>query len=67
MSFESLPIYKPDYIHIKCICGGIIGAYDRENLTCEKCGKKYQAHELEYDNLLINDKTGWFFPVKRRY
>lgn len=66
LEFEKLPSYKPDYEHIKCRCGGTIGAYNRENFTCERCGKGYEPYQLEYDHILINDKTGWMFPVKNK-
>lgn len=66
IEFEKLPPYKPDYEHVKCECGGIIGAYDRENFTCEKCGKEFKLYQLDYDYLKINDKTGWIFPVSNK-
>jgi len=52
-----------NYKHIKCQCGGIIGMYNRENFTCEKCGKQYLLRKLHYDVCLTNDKTGWIFPM----
>lgn len=54
------------YKHIFCECGGVIGMYDREKFTCDKCGKVYLLHEIDYDTLQINDKTGWQFPMKER-
>lgn len=53
-----------NYKFIKCTCGGTIGAYDRENFTCERCGEQFDIYRIEYDYLKINDKTGWMFPVK---
>lgn len=52
-----------NYKHIKCKCGGIIGMYNRDDFTCDKCNTEYKLHELNYDICLINDKTGWIFPV----
>lgn len=64
IEFEKLPRYKPDYEHLRCECGGIIGAYNRDNyFTCEKCDKVFKVYQLDYDYLKINDKTGWIFPV----
>ena len=54
------------YKHIFCECGGIIGMYDKEKFVCSKCGKPYLLHEIDYDRLLINDKTDWAFPMKER-
>ena len=51
------------YKHIKCKCGGIIGMYNRDDFICDKCNTEYKLHELNYDICLINDKTGWIFPV----
>lgn len=48
---------------IRCCCGGIIGMYNRQDFTCETCGKEYQLHKLNYDRCMINDKTGWIFPI----
>ena len=28
-----------EYTHMKCDCGGIIGMRDKENFSCDKCGK----------------------------
>ena len=52
-----------NYKHIKCKCGGIIGMYNRNNFTCERCDTKYELYNLNYDTCMINDKTGWIFPV----
>ena len=52
-----------NYKHIKFKCGGIIGMYNRNNFTCERCDTEYKLHELNYDICLTNDKTGWIFPV----
>jgi hypothetical protein len=51
------------YKHIKCSCGGTIGMYDRKDFSCNKCEKKYFLYEIQYDTCLINDKTGWMFPM----
>lgn len=52
------------YEHIRCECGGIIGMYNRSTFNCEQCDKEFQLYKLDYDTCLINDKTGWIFPVK---
>ena len=53
--------------HIKCECGGVIWQYDSTgHLRCELCGLEYSLHELDYDLPVINDKTGWIFPMKYR-
>lgn len=52
------------YNHVRCECGGFIGAYSRRRFTCEKCEKEYSLEELNYDVLLINKYTGWIFPMK---
>lgn len=54
-----------EYTHLRCECGGVIGVYDRENFTCEKCGKKKEVTG-KYDRLMINDKTGWIFPMVKK-
>ena len=56
-----------DYDHVKCNCNGIIGLFDRrrEIYTCERCGRKYLLTDLDYDNFMVNDKTGWIFPMKK--
>ena len=56
-----------NYTHMRCLCGGIIGMYDREHFTCEKCGKNYDVIGFNsYDHFGINDKTGWIFPMVRK-
>ena len=54
-----------DYMHMKCECGGIIGMYDKENFSCDKCGKIFRIGNQGngWDILLTNDKTGWIFPM----
>lgn len=57
-----------NYEHLTCDkCGGIIGSYNRgDTCTCDRCGKEFEFYHLEYDQLFINDKTGWVFPMVRR-
>ena len=57
-----------EYKHMTCdICGGTIGSYDRGcSCECSQCGKEFEFHRLDYDELLINDKTGWIFPMVKR-
>ena len=60
------PSYVPEYEHLRCDCGGIIqigGYHSSYNPICNDCGKLFTLHKLNYDRLLINDKTGWIFPV----
>lgn len=61
---------KPDYTHIFCPCGGIIGdesgKADVGMICCNRCGKVYPIWKLDYDQILVNDKTGWIFPVRYR-
>lgn len=52
-----------NYKHIKCKCGGVIGMYNRNNFTCDKCNAKYELHKLNYDFCMTNDKTGCIFPM----
>lgn len=56
------------YQHIFCEeCRGIIGMWDsRKGFICEKCQKEYPLYKLDYDRLLVNDKTGWQFPMKKK-
>ena len=55
-----------DYEHLRCDCGGHIGMFDRNNFTCSMCNKRFALHRLNYDRLMINDQTGWIFPVKNK-
>lgn len=67
IEFEKHPKYNPRYEHLKCDCGGIIGAHDRDDyFTCEKCDKVFKAYQLDYDCLAVNAETGWMFPMNRR-
>lgn len=55
-----------NYSHVFCECGGIIG--DETNkitgiFTCNRCGKKYDIFNLNYDEIKINQMTGWMYPV----
>ena len=53
-----------NYSHVRCdTCGGVIGMYDREDFICERCGKRFELHRVKYDDILINDVTGWIFPI----
>lgn len=53
-----------DYQHIRCDkCGGIIGIYDKERFTCEKCGEQFSLIFEKCDTLMQNEKTGWIFPM----
>ena len=54
--------YK-NYTHLKCECGGIIGMYDKEHFTCEKCKKVHLIGNqgTKWDVLLTNEKTDGYF------
>lgn len=57
--------YKPDYEHIHCdYCTGVIGIFAGNTCSCQNCCKIFSLHKLVYDRLMINDKTGWIFPVR---
>lgn len=56
----------PEYEHVFCECGGHIGMRDGQFFRCDKCNKMFQLHALTYDLLMINDRTGWIFPVRNR-
>lgn len=58
--------HLPDYEHVKCKCGGIIGMRDGLNFTCGDCGSVYHHFDFYYDRMMINSKTGWMFPVTDR-
>lgn len=61
----SFPAYKPDYEHIYCdYCNGTIGIFVSDTCSCQECGKIFSLHKLAYDRVMINDKTGWIFPVR---
>ena len=56
-----------DYKHCRCGCGGIIGQYSKtKGFTCEKCNKEYQLLELNFDQIALNEKTGWLFPMLKK-
>ena len=61
---------KPNYTHIFCSCGGIIGdesgKADVDMIRCNRCKKVYSIWKLNYDMMLFNENTGWMYPVKRR-
>lgn len=52
--------------HVKCSCGGIIGDYGKDIFKCEKCGLQYKLYDIQFDELQVNNKTGWVFPMKHR-
>lgn len=55
-----------DYIHVQCSsCGGIVrlSTICQYQFVCSKCGKEIPLCSLDYDDLKINRKTGWVFPV----
>lgn len=60
----------PDYEHVRCDCGGIIAVgrnvFDRDECSCDRCGKIFNIYELKYDRLKINKMTGCIFPVLNR-
>ena len=65
MAGKGIVGHIPDYDHLRCDeCGGVIGTWDRTHLSCTLCGKYFVLYKLDYDELKINPKTGWAFPVK---
>lgn len=56
----------PWYKHLFCDCGGVIRAKDYYTGICDQCGKESNLTSLNYKHLLINDKTGWMYPVVDR-
>ena len=56
-----------DFDFIKCdYCGGTVGIFDRKHFSCQDCGKQFELYSNDYDRLLMNEKTGWIFPVLER-
>lgn len=55
----------PNYRLLNCTCGGVIVQLNRfkDSPECDECGKVYPWRSLKYDKILINDETGWRFPV----
>ena len=53
----------PNYDHVFCKCGGVIGSWGRNTFTCSDCHAEYALYKLDYDVLMPNPKTGWLFPV----
>lgn len=51
------------YEHVKYECGGVIGMYNRKNFTCDRCGKSLYPSDVHFDMIMVNDKTGWVFPM----
>lgn len=53
-----------DYTFLYCDdCGGTIGVFDRRTFSCQDCGKQFDLRSTDYDRLLMNEVTGWVFPV----
>ena len=61
---------KPNYAHIFCSCGGIIGnesgKADGVMIRCLSCDKVCPIWKLDYDLIYRNEKTNWIYPVKRK-
>lgn len=60
-----LPYYK----HIRCdYCGGTVRLGKSYYFgVCDNCGKeKSITLGVDYDGLLVNEKTGWTYPVVDR-
>ena len=52
-----------NYTHVRCgYCGGIIRMSNLE-FVCEDCGEKIYLRGTDFDRLMVNDKTGWIFPM----
>lgn len=57
-----LPFYK----HLFCDCGGVIRAKDWYTGICDRCGKESDLTPLDYKHMLVNERTGWMYPVVDR-
>lgn len=65
----SKPYPYDTHEHLKCeTCGSVIGMYDNTNYTCDTCGIVYPLSYVidKVDIHMINDKTGWIFPMVKR-
>lgn len=65
----NLKIFENDYAPMHCSCGGTL--YDKsggkdQHFTCIRCGKTYPKWKLEYDQIGVNQMTGWIFPMVKR-
>lgn len=59
--------YWKTYSHVVCDkCGGIIGSFDRSPFICEKCGKEFDIYNIKHDSFMLNNKTGWIFPMVKK-
>lgn len=53
-----------NYSHIMCgKCGGIIQLFNDMRFECQECGEEFALSGNDYDILMVNDKTGWIFPM----
>lgn len=53
-----------NYNHVMCSrCGGIVQLFNDGRFQCRECGEEITLRGCEYDILIINDKTGWKFPM----
>lgn len=59
---ERLPWYK----HLYCNCGWIIYTKDCYTVICDRCGKESNIASINYKCVIVNDKTGWMYPVSYR-
>ena len=53
-----------DYSHVTCgNCGGIVRLLNDMTFQCQNCGEEIALRGCEYDILMVNNKTGWIFPI----
>ena len=52
-----------NYGHVICDkCFGVVRLINME-FICEKCGNQIALRGCDYDILVVNDKTGWIYPM----
>ena len=52
------------YSHVMCDkCGGAIRLFNDMTFGCQECGKEFCLRCSDYDILMVNNKTGWVFPM----
>lgn len=56
-----------NYNHVMCgRCGGIVQLFNDNIFRCVDCGEEIALRGCEFDILMINDKTGWIFPMLKK-
>lgn len=53
-----------DYSHVMCgKCGGVVQLLSDMTFQCRECGEEIALCWSDYDILMVNNKTGWMFPM----